>query len=98
MNQTIKIIFVSLALSSPIQSYASWFSANDCPAWAQSCNDWPVWTPMYWMQEMSNEIGNLGRTYDPQSDYSYTKIPLPTFAYAPYSIPPLASPPYRVEK
>lgn len=23
-------------------------------------NDWPVWTPMYWMEEMSNEFDNNG--------------------------------------
>ena len=36
--------------------------SNDCPPWEYDCNDWPEWTPMYWMEEMSNE-------WDDDDDY-----------------------------
>lgn len=34
---------------------ADMFGGNDCPPWEYDCNDWPEWTPMYWMEEMSDE-------------------------------------------
>ena len=33
---------------------ADFFSGDDCPPWEYDCNDWPEWTPMYWMEEMSD--------------------------------------------
>jgi hypothetical protein len=37
---------------------ADMFGSNDCPPWEYDCNDWPEWTPMYWMEEMSDGFGD----------------------------------------
>ncbi len=34
---------------------AFWGGNNNGP---YNYNDWPVWTPMYWMEEMENEMDN----------------------------------------
>ena len=47
-------IFLMLSYNSNVN--ADMFGSNDCPPWAYDCNDWPEWTPMYWMEEMSNEF------------------------------------------
>ena len=45
-----------------MNSSADMFGGDDCPPWEYDCNDWPEWTPMYWMEEMSNE-------WDDDDDY-----------------------------
>jgi len=42
---------------------ADFFGGNDCPPWEYDCNDWPEWTPMYWMEEMSDEWDNNDDDY-----------------------------------
>jgi hypothetical protein len=49
-------LFVSANVS------ADMFGGGDCPPWEYDCNDWPEWTPMYWMEEMSDE-------WDDDDDY-----------------------------
>jgi len=53
-------MFFGLFLSANVN--ADWFGGDDCPPWEYDCNDWPEWTPMYWMEEMSNE-------WDDDDDY-----------------------------
>lgn len=62
MFNTIKALLIGLMLMFSYSANADFFSSNDCPPWAYDCNDWPEWTPMYWMEEMSNE-------FDDNNDY-----------------------------
>lgn len=67
-----------LLLSYNAQANNDWFSGNDCPPWAYNCNDWPVWTPMYWMEEMSNNWDNNNyNDYYPYGGYGYGMPPMP---------------------
>ncbi len=54
----IRTLFISFLLMTSFSANADWFGSNDCPPWAYDCNDWPEWTPMYWMEEFSNEMDN----------------------------------------
>ena len=53
---------------------ASWFGSDSGP-WDD--NDWPEWTPMYWMEEMMNEFD------DDDDYYGYGPYGMP-YGYAPY--------------
>ena len=58
MQKIVRTFFISifLMLSYNTNLNAEWFGGSDCPPWAYDCNDWPEWTPMYWMEEMSDEF------------------------------------------
>ncbi|MBT3205579.1 MAG: hypothetical protein HOM14_00030 [Gammaproteobacteria bacterium] len=58
MQKIVRASFISifLMLSYNTNVNADWFGGSDCPPWAYDCNDWPEWTPMYWMEEMSDEF------------------------------------------
>ncbi|MFK5986000.1 MAG: hypothetical protein QM479_11330, partial [Pseudomonadota bacterium] len=46
-------IFALVAMLATTNASAFWGGNNNGP---YDYNDWPVWTPMYWMEEMSNEM------------------------------------------
>lgn len=54
-NTTLVVATASLLLMSATAS-ADWFGNR----WNDDYNDWPTWTPMYWMQEMSDRFNNDG--------------------------------------
>ena len=62
MLKMIRTMSVSALLMFSVNASADFFGGDDCPPWAYDCNDWPEWTPMYWMEEMSNE-------FDDDDDY-----------------------------
>ncbi len=73
----IKLTLV-FSLSAVMQSSSAkdWFGGNN-----NLCNDWPEWTPMYWMEEMSGNNDNCYYSgngyYNPyQSAYGGYGIPL----------------------
>lgn len=70
--RTLAILF-GLLISA--NATAGWFGSNN-NAWDD--NDWPEWTPMYWMDEMMNE-------FDSDDDYYgyYGPQGMP-YGYAPY--------------
>ena len=43
---------------------AGWFGSNNNGYGGYDDNDWPEWTPMYWMEEMMDEWDN-----DDDDDY-----------------------------
>jgi hypothetical protein len=55
---------------------ADFFGGDDCPPWEYDCNDWPEWTPMYWMEEMENEWDD-----DYYGPYGYGPYGYPGYGY-----------------
>jgi len=90
------LVLISLiSLAQPTQA-KDWFGGNN--GWGgfgngYDCNDWPEWTPMYWMEEMvgdkpkCDEVG-YGR-YPYQSPVGYGAYPYasPYAGISPYGIP-----------
>ncbi len=69
---------------------SDFFSGKDCPPWEYDCNDWPEWTPMYWMKEFSDSFDN-NNDYWGYGPYG----PPPVYGPAPYGPPPgIAPAPY----
>jgi hypothetical protein len=58
MFNLLRALFVSFMLMFSYNASADFWSGNDCPPWEYDCNDWPEWTPMYWMEEFSDEFDN----------------------------------------
>ena len=59
-----------------------------CCGWGDDDNEWPEWTPMYWMEEF---FGDDEAYYPPPYGYGY---PAPPGYY--YGYPPaMPYPPYR---
>ncbi len=105
MNKTLIKLIILLSLFGVAQSsYAKdWFGKNN--RWGSfggfgnngGCNDWPEWTPMYWMEEMSGNNDNCysgayagrgyGAVYPYQSPYGAS-----AYATSPYGNPYLANP------
>ena len=67
----IKLILAALLLAVSTQASAWW--GNDY------YNDWPVWTPMYWMEEMENEWDD-----DYYGPYGYGPYGYPGYGYGGY--------------
>jgi hypothetical protein len=80
MINYIKALFVGLMLMFSYSANADFFGGNDCPPWVYDCNDWPEWTPMYWMEEMSDE-------FDDNNDYYGYGGPGPYGGGMPYGAP-----------
>ena len=100
MQNIIRTAFIGflLSLSYNANVNADFFGGNDCPPWVYDCNDWPEWTPMYWMEEMSDEFddnndyyGPYGAPYGVPYGAPYggpAPFPVPYGAPAPYGRPP----------
>ncbi len=95
-----KIVLSAFAASLMTASVAQadWFGGSDDP-WDD--NDWPEWTPMYWMEEMMDEWDDddddkdyyrygYGPRYGYGSRGGYGAYPPPPAPYYPYSAPPPA--------
>ena len=90
MSKMIRTLLIGMPLIFSFGANADFFSGDDCPPWVYDCNDWPEWTPMYWMEEMSNE-------FDDDDDYyryggygapmPYGPPPMPYGAPMPYGGP-----------
>ena len=86
-NQLLKSAVISViagAISlSATQATANMFNNNNAPnGYYSDYNNWPEWTPMYWMEEMSNEFDNNGWN----NNYNYPP--------GPYGPPPVYGQPY----
>ncbi|MBL7004098.1 MAG: hypothetical protein ISR69_08740 [Gammaproteobacteria bacterium] len=96
MLTTLRATFASLMLMLSFNVNAdmfggggnNFFGGDDCPPWVNDCNEWPEWTPMYWMEEFANEMdddddyygGGYGG-YPQQMPYGYA--PQMPYGYAP---------------
>ena len=74
---------------------ADWFGDR----WGNGYNDWPVWTPMYWMEEMADTVddnGWGGRNNHYNGPYGGYGAPVPYYGYgapvAPYGYGAPAAP------
>lgn len=74
---------------------ADWF--GDRWGSGNGYNDWPVWTPMYWMEEMADSVDNNGwggrnNGYGygmPPAQYGYgMPAPMAPYGYAPAPVAP----------
>jgi hypothetical protein len=59
MKKIISITLGALLLAATLNASAFWGN-NGNNGWGggNGYNDWPIFTPMYWMEEMSNEFDN----------------------------------------
>jgi len=105
MNRSLVKLIILLSLLGVVQSsYAKdWFGKNNRFGGFgnnNGCNDWPEWTPMYWMEEMSGNNDNCysgayagrgygGAAYPYQSPYPYSGA---YGAASPYGNPYFANP------
>ncbi len=81
-----------LTFSWSAHASSDFFSGKDCPPWEYDCNDWPEWTPMYWMEELSDSFDDNNNDY---WRYGYAPYgPPPVYGPAPYGPPPGVVAPY----
>ncbi len=89
-----KVSLLALAASllvAAAPASADWF--GDRWGGGNGYNDWPVWTPMYWMEEMADSVDNNGwkgnRGYAPAPmQYGYgAPAPMPYGYGAPAPMP-----------
>ena len=88
------IVLLAFAVSiSPAN--ANWFGNNNRwgSGWGNNtdCNDWPEWTPMYWMEKMFDdkpECDDLRRTYYGGSSYQarYPAVGAGLYGRSPYGL------------
>ena len=84
--RALAIIFGMLvSMGASADMFDDFFGGDDCPPWEYDCNDWPEWTPMYWMEEMMDG-------FDDDDDYGYGYGYGPYGGYAPYSYAPYGQP------
>lgn len=82
-----RMIAVVFGLLVSLNASAGWFGSNN-NGWDD--NDWPVWTPMYWMDEMMNEWDDDDDYYGP---YGYNPY---MYGQNPYMAQPYPANPYAV--
>lgn len=69
MKKWIQIGAGALLLATSASSSAWWGNGNN---WSNGWNDWPVWTPMYWAEEMFDDNYGYGPyNYGGYSPYGY---------------------------
>jgi hypothetical protein len=73
-----------LGLLATFNAQADFFGGDDCPPWEYDCNDWPEWTPMYWMEEMMDEFDDDDDEYYRYGGYGYGPYAPAPYAQAPY--------------
>ena len=70
MKHTIRIILATLLIAASSNTYA-WWGNN---GWG-GYNDWPVWTPMYWAEEMFDDNDYYGGPWGGYPGYGYGGYP-----------------------
>ena len=98
IKQTAKIILLAALLAAPFSAQANWFGSNNGewktgpygPYWDES--DWPVWTPMYWMDEMMDSFDNNNWGGNNWGGGAYNAVPYGNVAPYPYGVPNYAMP------
>ncbi len=97
MNRSLIKLIILLSLFGVVQSSYAKDLFGKSNRWGGfgsnygDCNDWPEWTPMYWMEEMSGNNDNCypgayagrgfgGTAYPYQSPYPYSPYANPYFA------------------
>ena len=55
MNKYVISVIAALSLMGASVANAGWFGSNNSWDDYYDDNDWPEWTPMYWMEEMMDE-------------------------------------------
>ncbi len=93
MKTLTRNLLVAGLLTFSWNAHAGFFDGDDCPPWEYDCNDWPEWTPMYWMEEFADEFDD-----DDEDWYRYGYGPAPygpppMYGPAPYGPPPGFAPP-----
>jgi opacity protein-like surface antigen len=92
-------VVAALSLMAASAANASWFGGNNNSYGGYDDNDWPEWTPMYWMEEMMDEWDNNddedyyrygGQGFAPR--YGYGPMPYPQQYPAPAMAPRAAAP------
>ena len=84
-----KVLFFGMlfGLLATFNAQADFFGGDDCPPWEYDCNDWPEWTPMYWMEEMMDGFDDDDDYYR-HGPYGYgTPVPAPYGYGAPAPAP-----------
>ncbi|MDH5473603.1 MAG: hypothetical protein OEY87_09535 [Gammaproteobacteria bacterium] len=81
MKTRLSLLIAGLLLLFSTTSYA-WWGNNGWGGW----NPYPVWTPMYWAEEMFD-----GNDYGP---YGYGPYGYPGYGYGPYGYPGYGYRPY----
>ncbi len=110
IKESAKIVLLTALLAAPFAAQASdWFGGNDGewkmgpngPYWDES--DWPVWTPMYWMEEMMDSFDDDDDNIWGYNRGGFNNMPFgnmmpygggyaPNYGYrapAPYALPPV---------
>lgn len=103
MKKLLLTTITAAAMALSATAHAGWFGNNN--SWGgYDDNDWPEWTPMYWMEEMMDEWDDDddewgGSGYGPRYGYGgyggYAPMPYPQMPYAPmpYNPAPRYMPP-----
>ena len=90
IKQIVKTTLLVTLLSAPFSAQANWFGSNGGewkmgpygPYWDE--NDWPVWTPMYWMDEMMDSFDNNnwgGNNWSGAYNVAPYTYPMPYYGY-----------------
>jgi hypothetical protein len=93
-----RTLTAAAALLASSAAMAEFWGSNRYDGYGGDYNDWPVWTPMYWMEEFfDNGFGNNNDGYGPYgygAPYGYTPYSgyapygaYPGYGYAPYPAP-----------
>lgn len=89
-------LFAIISIAFSVNANAFWGGNNSNDPWDD--NDWPVWSPMYWMEEMSDEFDNNSWGGNSYNGYGYGHQPYgyapPMPQYGPYSSPYSGQTPY----
>ncbi len=81
-------VVAAAALMASNVASAGWFGNNN-DMYGYDDNDWPEWTPMYWMEEMMDEWDND----DDEDFYRYGGYGFaPRYGYAPMPYPQMQYP------
>ena len=78
-----RLLFTTLLVAFSANTHAWWGGSN-------GLNCWPVWTPMYWMEEMDDFSGS--DFFGGSGPYGYWpygySAPYGAYGYGPYGYPP----------
>ena len=83
-----RILAILFGLLVSMNAVASWFGNN---SGYRGGNDWPEWTPMYWMEEMMDGWDNDDDYYG-YGPYGYVPNPYMMKPYQPHPYPMAPAP------